>query len=85
MSFLGGTKRELGKIDYHYVVDAFINEKLLPRINSGAYDGQVLEVLKRIEWELRELVAVQRGDNLRKAGGWDETYGKRNYEPGVGD
>jgi hypothetical protein len=54
-------------LDYHDIVDRFINEKLRPRIRSNAYTEKEMALLRRLEWELLEIMADQRCDN-RKTG-----------------
>lgn len=64
MNRVGATSHQ--RIDYHTVIDRFINEKLLPRIRSNAYSDPEMALLRRLEWELFELMADQRRDNRKE-------------------
>lgn len=53
-------------IDYLAIVDRFLNEKLRPRLNSGAFSPETVRVLKALEWELIGLIDAQRPNNRKR-------------------
>lgn len=48
------------RIDYHQIVDVFLNQKIRPRLRSkGVYGEEAYELLERLEEELARLIEDQ--------------------------